>query len=163
MRIPTWRLILTGGALVILAAAGIGLVSAADPAAPATPASELAAPDRDAAAQPDRRDRVPERLRDHPRFLRNLVHAEITVDHPDAGLITIQLDRGTIKAIGASSLTISEAGGSTVVVKTDDETRVRIGRQRGSLDDLQVGDDVFVQSRVDGSVLAKRIVVIPAD
>ena len=161
MKIPAWRLALTGGALVILAGAGIGLASAAG--GDVSPAAEAPAPALDGA-----RERGADARRDAAgpraglRLLRQVVHGELTVETRD-GLVTIQLDRGTIQAIGASSITISEAGGSTVVVKTDDETRVWIGRERGTLDDLDVGDEVYVQSRVENNALAKRIVVRPGD
>jgi len=161
MKIPAWRLALTGGALVILAGAGIGLASAAggdvSPAAEAPASAPDGARERAAGARVDAAG-----PRDVLRLLRHVVHGELTVETRD-GLVTIQLDRGTIKAIGASSLTISEAGGSTVVVKTDDETRVWIGRERGTLDDLNIGDEVYVQSRVESNALAKRILVRPGD
>ena len=39
------------------------------------------------------------------------------------GLITVQLDGGTISAVDADSITIAEAGGASVTVAIDDETR----------------------------------------
>jgi hypothetical protein len=94
---------------------------------------------------------------------RHLVHAVVTVEGEDGDLYTIQLDRGKITAVDADSLTVSEAGGSTVTVTLNADTKVREGRKRSNHDALKVGDDVFVQSRVDGGTLAKRIVIIPAD
>lgn len=163
MRIPTWRLVLTGAAVTILAVAGLGLASAAD-RGPAT-AADLDAgvvasidgpvgPDADEGVLDGRLGR---------KLARHVIHAEITMDHPELGIITIALDRGTIRAIGAASLTIAEADGRTVVIKTDDETRVRVGRERGSLDDLAVGDEILVRSRLDGGMtLAKLVIEIPA-
>ena len=174
MRIPTWRLALTGAALVVLAVAGIGFAAAAGTGGPQRAATVQSAPSTDAgsdgdtgpAAAPQRGplggglDEAYGRL---GRLGGRLVHAEATVLDKDGNVIEIQLDHGTITAIGDSSITLSEAGESTVVVKTDADTKVRIGREEGSLDDLAVGDEIFVQSRVDGgNVLAKHILEKPA-
>ena len=173
MRIPTWRLALSGGAILILAIAGIGIAAAAGvggtqqaatvDAAPATDTG--ASTDTNPAAAPQRplAGGLDEELGRLGRLGGRLVHAEATVQDKDGNLIDIQLDHGTIQAIGNGSITISEAGNSTVVVKTDTETKVRIGREAGTLDDLKVGDDIFVQSRVDGgNALAKHILKKPA-
>jgi Cu/Ag efflux protein CusF len=172
MRIPTWRLALTGAALAVLAVAGIGFAAAAGTGgtqgaptvetAPSTGTGTDTAP----AAAPQRPalagglEEADGRL---GRLGGRLVHAEATVQDKDGNLIKINLDHGTIKAIGNGSITISEAGDSTVVVKTDADTKVRIGRAAGTLADLKVGDEIFVQSRVDGgTVLAKHVLQRPA-
>ena len=170
-RIPTWRLGLTAGAVVILVAAGIGLVAAAG--APASPASNVVT--ADATKSPtgtgtttrgQARERLEKRAEFAARFLRigrHLVHVEATLTDKDGQLITVWLDHGTVQSIGSGSLTISEAGGGTKTVRTDGSTIVRVGRGDGSLTDVRVGAEVFVQSRVDaGNPLAKRIRIIPA-
>jgi hypothetical protein len=173
MRIQTWRLLLTGGAIAILAVAGIGLVAGAT--APKAPTANVVAVESthapDASGKPDR----PEgdaRLGKHRerfgaakllRIGRHLVHAEITVVGRDDELIDLQLDHGTVQAAGGGSLTIAEQGGKTETVSTDAATIVYVGRKDGSLADLSVGAEVFVQSRLDGgSPLAKHILVVPA-
>lgn len=169
MRIPTWRLALTGGAIVILLAAGLGLAFAANtPAAPAANIAAAAPTVTPSAAGPSAagplaglRDRLG-RAR-ALRLGRRLVHAEITVTDKTGALINLQLDHGTVQSVGGGKLTISEAGGGTETVSTDDATKVWLGRTAGKLGDLKVGAEVFVQSRVDGgTTLAKRILVIPA-
>lgn len=171
MRIPTWRLALTSGAILILAIAGIGIAAAAGAGGTPQVATVETAPstgtgnDRAPAAAPQRQplgDGLEEAYGRLGRLGGRLVHAEATVLDKDGNLIEIQLDHGTIKAIGNGSITISEAGDSTIVVKTDENTKVRIGREEGSLNDLAVGDDIFVQSRVDGgTALAKHILKKP--
>jgi hypothetical protein len=173
MRIPTWRLALTGGAILILAIAGIGVAAAAVTSGTQHAATVDAAPAADTgagtdtapAAAPQRplAGGLEEDLGRLGRLGGRLVHAEATVQDKDGNLIDIQLDHGTIQAIGNGSITISEAGNSTVVVKTDTDTKVHIGREAGTLDDLKVGDEIFVQSRVDGgNALAKHILKKPA-
>ena len=169
MFIPTWRLVVTGAAVVVLAAAGIGLVAAAGRPAALAPNTVSAAPTAapSSTAKPDRQRNHLER---HGAFAakllrlgRHLVHVEATVTDRDGQLIVIWLDHGTVQAAGNGSVTISETGGGTQKVKTDDATIVRVGREDGSLADVTAGDEVFVQSRVDGgAALAKRILIIPA-
>lgn len=164
MRIPTWRLVLTGGAITILAVAGIGFVAAAN--APAAPAANATTGEDQPSAKPDARQGKAGPGWRAGRLLkagRHLVHAEVTVTDKDGNLVHLQLDHGTVASIGGGSLTISEAGGGTETVSTNDLTIVRVGHQRGDLGDVTVGAEVFVQSRVDGgTVLAKRVLVVPA-
>lgn len=172
MRIPTWRLALTGGAVVVLTAVGIGLATAT--MAPAAPAANILAADPTtgpaSTARPDRpfgHERVQDRRTAWGarllRLGRHLVHVEATVTDREGQLIVIWLDHGTVQSVGDGKVTISEAGGISQTVQTDNATIVRVGREDGALADVTTGDEVFVQSRVeDGSPLAKRILIIPA-
>ncbi|HJW23183.1 MAG TPA: DUF5666 domain-containing protein [Candidatus Limnocylindrales bacterium] len=171
MRIPTWRLVLTGGAIVVLAALGVGLVAASSgaPSVPAAPvaAAPSAAPGASAAGPGALRDglvgRIGRILANRP-FAKHLVHATITATDQNGNLVTFQLDHGTIASIGSGSLTMSEAGGGTVTVSTDAATVVFLGggAGKGALADLKVGDQLFVQSRLDGgTALAKHILRVP--
>ncbi|MEO5703812.1 MAG: DUF5666 domain-containing protein [Candidatus Limnocylindrales bacterium] len=166
MHIPTWRLVLTGGAITILAVAGIGFVAASS--ATVAPAANVAA--ADPTKGPDASPRVKgdkPTARDGARGLRllkagrHLVHGVVTVTDRDGNLVTLQFDHGTVQSIGSGSITIAEAGGGTVTVSTGDATKVHLGRQAGTLGDVKVGAEVFVQSRINGgTTLAKRILVV---
>src|SRR5262252_3884024 len=149
MRIPTWRIVLTGGAIVILAVAGIGFAAAATttpaPAANVAAAAPTASPGTDKPAAGGMFGGLRAKLRE-ARLLklgRHLVHAVATVTDKDGNLITVQ-------SIGNGTLTIAEAGGGTQTVSTDDATIVRLGKTLGKLGDVKTGAEVFVQSRVDG-------------
>jgi hypothetical protein len=179
MLIPRWRLALTAGAFVILAAVGGGLVQAATSSAPPSSDPVLAAADPDAGllddlilaadpstapgAVPDRVQQLRDRLAARTGGLRKrIIHGTVSMVGPDGKVITVQLDHGTISTLGSGSMTLSETGGGTVTVGTDDATRVRIDRVRRSLADLKRGDDVLVLSTLDGGVAtAKRIVIPP--
>ena len=172
MRIPTWRLVLTGTAIVILAAVGVGLVAASsNPAqAPASNASVAAAP----GSSPD----ANAKNGNHPGLRRLLgrlgrvgegahtfVNGTLNFTDKSGALVTIQLDHGTIASMGTGTLTISEAGGKQVTVSTDVTTDVRLGGGAGvgKLSDLKTGDQIFVQSQVaGGTALAKHILRVPA-
>ena len=159
MKIAKWRLALASTTVLVLAVAGIGIASAAppvgvDPVGPAAFELPLLEPDEDASTG----DALRLRRLLGPR----MVHAEIVIDRGDKGLVTVQLDRGTIKAIGAQSLTIDQAGNRTQTVATSDTTRVRKNRQRATLADLRVGDVVIVTSMVDKGKAEARLIVVPA-
>ena len=150
MGIPRWRLALTGAALIVLSVAGIGLVTAAAPPPADDPLAAIVN------AQAD----LP--LRGGGRYL---VHGTITIDRPDDGLVTYQLDGGTISAVDADSISVAEEGGTTVTVAIDDATRVRVNRRQASIADLKTGQRVIVVSRVgdSGAATARLIRVPPAE
>jgi hypothetical protein len=172
MRIPSWRLALSGGAVIILIAGGIGLVAATS--APTGPAPDFVAAQPTAgpasSAKPDGQDRREGRAEHRAargarllRLGRHLVHVEATVTDRDGQLLVVWLDHGTVQSIADGKVTLSEAGGTSQAISTDDATIVRVGRTDGTLKDVTAGAEVFVQSRVvDGTPLAKRILIIPA-
>ncbi len=148
MRIPRWRLALTAGAVLVLAVAGVGLVSGAParPSADPTAAEDLA------------RARFA-----WPHLGKNVVHGVVTFDRGDQGLVTLQLDHGTIDAVSAASLTVAEKGGAKVTVALDEKTRVRRHGQKASVADLKTADEVFVLSRVPdgGGTPIAKVVFVP--
>jgi hypothetical protein len=114
----------------------------------------LAAPGT--AAQPA--TRLGERIRRFARW-KQLVHATLTVDRPVAGIQTFDLDHGTITALTAGSMTLAEAGGSSVTLTTDTTTRVRKDGAKATLADLRSGDEVVAVSLVGGTGTAHAILV----
>jgi hypothetical protein len=161
MAITGRRLALGGGALVLLTAVGVGFVQASTAgAAPLPAAADAVAP---LTATTDQADVLSAALRLRARG--RIVHGTVTIDSPKDGLITVQVDGGTIAAVDAHSITIAEKGGGSVTVATDADTRVRRDRKRATTADLKVGDTVRVVSRVannGGAATAKAIVVAPA-
>jgi hypothetical protein len=92
-----------------------------------------------------------------------LVHGTVLVDLPAlGGLTTIQLDHGTIKSVSPTSLSVSEAGGTTATVSLGVETRVRKHAAKAKAADLAVGDEVFLMSKVAGGETDAYLVVVPA-
>lgn len=168
MTILRRRLALMVGALIVLGAISGGLVrAAAANANPATTTTAAAPPTEPGTDLPlfvgERlralRDRFGDGGLGHLR--RHLVHGTVTVLDRNGKLITLQLDHGTISAIGDDSITIAEAGGSSVTVRTTAETRVRKDRKSASLAALAVGDEVVVHSIVDGGSATARWILVP--
>ncbi len=185
------RATLTGASLLLVSmiGAGIGVAATTAGASPATPSStatrltdqaagggagdaalaaivdqalDPAAP----AAAGDPAAAVPTQsglgaIRNRLGRWRALVEATVTVNLPQVGLQTFQVDHGTISAVGASSVTLTEAGGKDVTITTGQSTRVRKGARKAQVSDLAVGDDATAFSRigVGGSTVAVAIVV----
>lgn len=174
MQILRRRVAIVAGSALLVALAGVGIAQAQPsgptPAAPTVAAApsdpDIAAIDAVLAAEqvaPDATGRLgAERLR-RLAVWKHLVHGTVVVDLPKAGLITIQLDHGTISAVNATSLTIAEAGGSSVTVSLSDESRVRRDGAKAAIADLRTGDVVVVMSKVESGGTTAYLVVVPRD
>lgn len=93
---------------------------------------------------------------------RHLVHGTVVVDAPAlGGLTTIQLDHGTISTVSATSLTIAEKGGGSVVVTLGSETHVRRNGAKATVADLHAADEIVVLSRVEAKGTTAYLVIVP--
>ncbi len=182
------RAAITIVAVVVLSLAAVGLVEvgvaigsngthgpaalglASDPSTAATDGSvaddidALLAADQTTAAPATAPGRVNKAVAGLRRLAaaRKLVHATVLVDLPKlGGLTTVQLDHGTIAAVSATSLSITEADKSKPTVKLGDETRVRKNAAKAAIADLKVGDEVFVMSKVSSDGTEAYLVVVP--
>ena len=161
------RTVLVTGSAIILGLAGIGLVQAAalGSRSEAVPADAPIVLDSAFAADqlatdPAAADRAAGALL-RLRFWQRLVHATATLDLPNKGLTTVQLDHGTVAAIDADSLTITEKGGGSVTVALGDDTRYRKDGAPVKHADIKSGDVVYVMSLVESAGSGAYLVVIP--
>ncbi len=162
------RLALAGGTVAILGLALVGAGALGASGSPGEPANGdvaaaadalLAADTTAGAATPER---LPARQLRRLAAWQRLVHATATLDLPAAGgLTTVQLDHGTIAAVSAATLTISEAGGGSVTVAVNAETKVRRHGAKAATGDLAKGDEVFALSRVQPDGTEAYLVVVP--
>ncbi len=158
MKIPRWRIALTGAALTVLTVAGIGLAQAAAPSAIDPDLAGLTA-----AVAADPAAGVASRADLRLRPYRNVVHGTVTFNRPDDGLVTVQVDGGTITTVDADSMTIAEVGGASVTVAIDDQTRVRVDRKRATAAALKSGQTVRILSRVGtGNAATAKLVIATA-
>ena len=177
MTVDVRRILATAGLVVLAGFAAIGVVRVASPAETSAAAADAAVPaarafDAGSAAEleavlaADQIAVAPDRAaaRGELRRLaawRRLVHATVVVDRAEGGLTTIQLDHGTVSAVSATSLTITEAGGRSVTVTLEDETRVRRDGKKAAITDLKAADEVFVMSKVGTAGTVAYLVVVP--
>ena len=158
------RVAVVGGvAMVALGTvAGVSLAAgtpSSDSAGNPTASSSVAPADSGAPVE-----RGAELQRSALRFrVRAIVHGEATIQTKRQGLVTVRVDRGTIRSLTADHLTLDEAGNRTETITLEQATRVRRDGKRVTAGELHVGDDVRVISRVDrGASIAVRVVVLPA-
>lgn len=81
-------------------------------------------------------------------LLRKVARAELVMVI-DGETRKVRLDRGTVKSVSASAITLEELDGTTVTIPVDDETVVRVGREKGLLDAVEEGF-LAMTVRVDG-------------
>src|SRR6476469_150789 len=136
MTLSLRRILATAGIAILLTVAAIGVVRATPPAASTSPGSAalstpavaptgaasglddqvageldaILAADQSAATQPAPAGRIARGQLRRLAAWRHLVPATVVVDLDKVGLTTIQLAHGTISAVSAASLTISETG-----------------------------------------------------
>jgi hypothetical protein len=94
------------------------------------------------------------------KLARHIVHGTVVVQRPDGTLVTLQIDRGTIAAVGGGTITIAEPGGNQTV-GTDAQTRVRKNGVKSDVSKLAVGDKVLVISDLTGGTPVADLVVVP--
>lgn len=69
--------------------------------------------------------------------------------------------RGKVTAIDGPVITIQNREGESQQITTDDKTRIRIGREKGALEDIEIGDPLAAAGikNDDGSFLARLIII----
>ncbi|MFI5491584.1 hypothetical protein [Actinoplanes sp. NPDC051859] len=96
-------------------------------------------------------------LRQHLR--KNTVHGEITVRAKD-GDRTIVVQRGTVTAVDATSVTVKSTDGFAQTWVFGDKVRVVQNRKAVKVGDLKIGAEVGVAGAKDGDKAAARLIAI---
>ena len=149
--------------LALAGAVGVGVASAdptpapsASPSATTSPGAPTTAPapgqgakkkaaKADKAAKKGKRD-----------LARRALHGEVTLGGKKAKVVDFQ--RGTVKAVSDSSITVVSKDDFTATYVVDAKTKVRQAKQQASIADVKAGDKVRVVAQKDGATLtAKRI------
>jgi hypothetical protein len=152
MHVSRLSAVAISGTVIVLAVVGVGFVSAATQRTAATTISSVDSGHASTAVDGSSLDNLMvsgatlRRLRG--RLGHRVVHGIVTLERPKGGLVTVQVDRGTVAAVTSGHLAISETGGSIVTVATSADTRVRRDGSRIELSALRNGDDVYVLSLV---------------
>ncbi|HEX7744408.1 MAG TPA: hypothetical protein VF462_03985 [Micromonosporaceae bacterium] len=91
---------------------------------------------------------------------KNTLHGEIVVQ-TDAGIRTIAVQRGTVTAIDAGSMTVKSTDGFTMTWTFDADLRVIERRTTVQPADVEVGTEVGVAGAKDADRATARLIVIP--
>ncbi len=105
----------------------------------------------------DRRELRHKRL--HFAF-RHTLHAEGVVQ-TDEGLKTVVVQRGTVTAASATSITVKSSDGYTVTWTVVDATTVIVNRVKSEISAVSVGAEVGVAGSKEGDATNARLIVVP--
>lgn len=140
--------------VLVAGVAGAGIAHAADPTPTATPSpGASAAPGGPAgsggpAAGRGHRARGPAA---RPGLLgRRLMHGEVVVAGQDGTPTTVDVQRGTVTAVSASSITVRSGDGFTATYRISATTRVRFGTRGATAARIHTGDTATIRARRDG-------------
>ena len=86
------------------------------------------------------------------------MHGEWVVKGKDGKPVTLETIRGTVTAVGSSSLTVKAEDGFTETFATNSDTKVRGGAD--SLGDVKVGAKGAVVGVKSGSTITARAVLV---
>lgn len=135
----------------------LALTAAEDPAASTDPATAAGS-----AADPAAGGPVRARQRLHlAGTLRRVEHGEVVVATKN-GARTVDVQRGTVTAAGATSLTVRSRDGFSQTWRITATTRIRKDRHRVGATVLKVGDRVGVAGPRTGGPLSASLVVVTA-
>lgn len=102
-----------------------------------------------------------ERRRAARRYLRrNTLHGEIAVKTKD-GTKTIAVQRGTVTAVSATSLSVKSSDGFSQTWVVNTKTKVRVDGQASSASSLKTGEELGVAGGMTGNTATARLVVVP--
>jgi len=87
------------------------------------------------------------------------LHGEFVVQTKD-GLKTVVLQKGSVTALSATSVTVKSTDGFTVTWTINDQTRVRKDKAAAASSDLKSGLVVRVVGPKDGSSTTARVIAI---
>lgn len=89
-------------------------------------------------------------------LMKRALHGEVTLAGKQHRTVAFQ--RGTITAVNAGSVTVRSTDGFSATYRLETKTRVRQGKEPGTVTDLAAEDTVRVVARKDGSTLTAKVV-----
>jgi hypothetical protein len=139
-----------GGLLGAGTAAGFGVASAAS-----SPTTAAFAPSG-STTQP--------KAGNHPGLRRLLAkrveHGEFTIKGKDGKPAVVDVQRGQVTAVSATSITLKSEDGFTASYAVSADTKVRVGGAQKAMGDVKVGNNAGVVAKKDGSTVTAAAVVV---
>ena len=141
--------------LALAGAVGVGVASAdptpgpsAGSSATSSPSAPTTTPVPDQGAQKKADKAAKKGKRD---LARRALHGEVTLGGKKAKVVDFQ--RGTVKAVSDSSITVVSKDGFSATYVVDAKTKVRQAKEKATIGDVQTGDKVRVVAVKSGSTL----------
>jgi len=143
----TTKTVLAGLTVLAVAGLGSGIAYAQDGgSSPAPPSTGDVGPDRSAAPG-----------KHHRNFLGRIEHGEFTVRTKNGDQV-IDVQRGTVTAVGGQSLTVKSEDGFSGTYTVDQQTKVHKNRKSATISQVATNDRVMVFAEKNGGTdVAKRI------
>ena len=161
------------GAVVLLGATGCGRLGSADDTTDVTwdgqalQAIGYTTEDVTAPADPAPADtgqaggqRRPGHARLRFAFNHRTLHAEAVVKTED-GTKTVVVQRGSVTAVDATSVTVKSTDGFTLTWKVGDPIKVVANKAKADMSAVTVGAEVGVAGAKDGGTTTARLIVVP--
>jgi hypothetical protein len=147
-RVATAAAWVAAGALGATAVTGIAVAAGTpSPVQAESPVATASAPGGPGGAAPARTGR-------RAGALRNVLHGRLTV-RTATGTATVDLQRGTITAASATSVTVASSDGFTATYAIGSSTTVRRDRRTVPATSLAVGDVALVRARGGTAVVVR--------
>lgn len=164
-RVAAWTAgaVLAGGLATATGVAFAGSSPAAGPASLAAPATSPTSspgatpPGKDGKAGKDGRTHG----RGHwPRVSARTLHGELVVRGKDDKPVTVLVQRGSVTAVSATSVTLRSTDGFVGSYTVGSTSQVRVDGKKAALSGVRAGQDAWVTASRDGSTATVRLLVV---
>jgi hypothetical protein len=88
-----------------------------------------------------------------------LLHGEFTVEGKDGKPMNVAEQRGTVKAVSSTAITLTSKDGFSHTYVVDSSTHVRVDGKKGEITGVKTGQDAAVLAKVDGSTETAELVI----
>ena len=88
-----------------------------------------------------------------------LLHGEFTVEGKDGKPMNVAEQRGTVKDVSSTAITLTSKDGFSHTYVVNPSTRVRVDGKKGAITGVKPGQDAAVLAKVDGSTETAELVI----
>lgn len=144
------------GSLALVASVSAGLAYADPTPSPSPSQTPKAAPKDKPSADGQKKHADQKTQGKHRSLAARSIHGEATLGGPKHRVIVFQ--RGVVDAVNGTSITVTSSDGYKASYTIGDKTRVRQGKEAGSVKDLAAKDKVRVVALKDGGTVTAKVV-----
>lgn len=150
MNTSTKLIAAAAGSLALVGSVSAGLAYA-DPTPSPSPSETPKATPKDKPSADGQK-----KQREHRPLAARSIHGEATLGGPKHQVIVFQ--RGIVDSVDGTSITVTSSDGYKASYVLGDQTRVRQGKQTGTVEDLTAKDKVRVVALKDGDTVTAKVV-----
>ncbi|MEU4241194.1 hypothetical protein [Actinoplanes sp. NPDC026619] len=149
-----------------LALAGCGAAAASTPASTSDDVSDAAVALQQVGFETGLADTASAATGEAPRktlrkyLRRNTLHGEVVIDTKKNGKQTVVVQRGSVTAVTADSVSVKSTDGFALTWKFGDKLRLVQDRKTISASALKTGAEIGIAGTKDGSVASARLIAV---